>query len=309
MRNNLLFLSVLFVMATCFYAEGEQTVQIYSLPLYEAERVILEWLLGNGFDVSRTAKENGNVELTGSNEREIWVITLKPHSVLSSAVSGEYRKDGVYDRTRVTDLWAYLDRYIRTPDSGEKTYDRTIPESILSQSESVVCIRAAKTDGDLQLSGFFIDTEGVIVSTAHDLDDVQDISVILKNGQAHKGRLLHYDSRRDLALIDIGQKVTSAVSLKRVRDTLRTKETVYAIGCPGNRPGIIHEGDIDGPEKRVFDLPIWEVNMEVLPGSSGSPVFDTRGNLVGIIKGRHRKNDAKGFLIPVESLKSFLKGE
>jgi serine protease Do len=109
-------------------------------------------------------------------------------------------------------------------------------------------------------------------------------------------------------LIDIRYKVTSAVSLKRVKDKLKIKETVYAFGCPANHAGIINRGTIDGSKRRVYNLPIWQVNMEVLPGSSGSPVFDAQGNLVGVIKGRHRTNDAKGFFIPVETVKVFLKG-
>jgi serine protease Do len=47
--------------------------------------------------------------------------------------------------------------------------------------------------------------------------------------------------------------------------------------------------------------------MEIYPGSSGSPVFDGEGNLVAVVKGRHRGTDSVGFLIPFETIVEFAK--
>jgi serine protease Do len=48
--------------------------------------------------------------------------------------------------------------------------------------------------------------------------------------------------------------------------------------------------------------------MEIHIGSSGSPVFDVQGNLVGIVKGRYRGTQTIGFLIPLETIIAFVKG-
>jgi len=47
--------------------------------------------------------------------------------------------------------------------------------------------------------------------------------------------------------------------------------------------------------------------MKIYPGSSGSPVFDVQGNLVAIVKGRHRGTDSIGFLIPLETIIEFVR--
>jgi serine protease Do len=59
--------------------------------------------------------------------------------------------------------------------------------------------------------------------------------------------------------------------------------------------------------KRVEDLILWQVQMKIYPGSSGSPVFDGMGKLVGIVTGRYRGTDSVGFLIPFGTLMEFLK--
>jgi serine protease Do len=46
--------------------------------------------------------------------------------------------------------------------------------------------------------------------------------------------------------------------------------------------------------------------METLPGSSGGPVFDGDGRLVGVVKGRYRGTESKGFVIPARTIVDFL---
>jgi len=69
---------------------------------------------------------------------------------------------------------------------------------------------------------------------------------------------------------------------------------------------MVYAGSVNRPPRRVKDLVMWQVNMTIQPGSSGSPVFAINGNLVAIIKGRYRGTESVGFLIPFETLLSFL---
>ena len=56
----------------------------------------------------------------------------------------------------------------------------------------------------------------------------------------------------------------------------------------------------------MSDQLLWQVNMRIHPGSSGSPVFDLEGNLVAMVKGRYRGAETVGFLIPFASLMEFI---
>ena len=78
------------------------------------------------------------------------------------------------------------------------------------------------------------------------------------------------------------------------------------MACPINPGGKVYSGIINSPPRRVKDLMLWQVDMTIHLGSSGSPVFDINGNLVAVVKGRYRGTDSIGFLIPFETLLAFL---
>jgi serine protease Do len=148
----------------------------------------------------------------------------------------------------------------------------------------------------------------LILSTIHDVKTLRDIKITLYDGREIKGNIIKKDTRRDLALIDIGFSVERAVSLAGGRNLLGMGERVYSVGCPMDLVGSVFPGIINGPPRRVQELTYWQVNMEIHPGSSGSPVFDVQGNLVGIVKGRYRGTQTIGFLIPLETIIAFVKG-
>jgi S1-C subfamily serine protease len=147
----------------------------------------------------------------------------------------------------------------------------------------------------------------LIVSTAHDLNTIRAITVTLNNGKELKGDLIKIDPHRDLILLDSHLNGEASISLENGRRFLKNGEKIYTIGCPRNAQRTIHSGVIDGPLRNAGGSPLWQVTMETLPGSSGSPVFDSQGNLAAVVKGRYRGTDSTGFLIPLETIIEFLK--
>jgi serine protease Do len=181
-----------------------------------------------------------------------------------------------------------------------------IPENIRALQNSVVCIYTVSKGRDIQFSGFIIDTKGVIVCTAHDLNLDQHVSVTLNDGGETRGQVVQIDPQRDLSLIRVDQPLEHAVSLRNGRYLLQHGDTLFAVTCPMNHVSGIQAGFLDGPPRRVQGLPLWQVQMHIDHGSSGSPVFDAQGRLSAIVKGRFRGTDSVGFLIPFETLLNFL---
>ena len=153
-----------------------------------------------------------------------------------------------------------------------------------------------------------MDPQGLVLSTIHDVETFRDIKITLYDGREITGDVIKKDINLDLALIDIGSGLGHAISLAEGRNMLGMGERVYSVGCPMNLVGSVFSGVINGPPRRVNELTYWQVNMEIHPGSSGSPVFDVQGNLVGIVKGRFRGTQSIGFLIPLETIIAFVKG-
>lgn len=193
-------------------------------------------------------------------------------------------------------------------DSVKDNTDFYIPSEVLLQIESVVCLESIIAENRIQFSGFIVDKGGLILSTAHDLKGFQKLNATLYDGRNSSGHVLKVDYYLDLALIEVNLESPSYISLEKGRNLLGIGEKIYSAGCPGNLTGTVISGLVSGPPRRVNDLVFWQVSMKVYPGSSGSPVFDSQGNLVAIVKGRSRDMDSLGFLIPFETIVDFVRG-
>jgi len=284
----------------------EDPAGFYPFPVAEMEEAASKWLKSKGFEVIRLSPEGSRVQITGVKGKEGWVIHLEPHSPLASRVWADYRYDSRSDITKRGEFLEFLALYPDGFFSGMAATPQTIPVPILSQNEFVVCIKAEREEKTFQFSGFIVGSKGFILATAHDLKDIHEATVTLYDGREYKGKLVKIDFDRDLALIDIGITCDSFISLDKSRKLLGLGERVYSVGCPMNLKGTINSGLINGPPRRVGHLSLWQVAMVVLPGGSGSPVFDDRGNLVAVVKGRFRGTDSVGFLIPMETVTEFL---
>jgi serine protease Do len=97
------------------------------------------------------------------------------------------------------------------------------------------------------------------------------------------------------------------VSLMSGRRSPRVGERIFSLPCPAGNRGAARIGVVDDPPALVNGQPLWQVNLPVSPGDSGSPVFDADGRLVGMVKGRFRGTGTRGFLIPLDTIRDFLR--
>jgi len=306
MISCLLIFPVFFIHSPCVGSESSS--QLYSLPLNELEGIMSDWLTQAGFEIKRSKLKMGDVQLTIERPAEKWQIILKPDSAATTEIhvgseTGASQRNATIDR-----LAAYLEKYIQALSEPTNSSNQIIPPVVLAQIGKVVCLKTRLNNKTSQNSGFLVDTQGLILSTVHEVESLRDVKVTLYDGREITGNIIKKDTNRDLALIDIGSAVEHAISLAKGRNMLGMGERVYSVGCPMDLVGSVFPGIINGPPRRVNALTYWQVNMEIHPGSSGSPVFDVQGNLVGIVKGRYRGTQTIGFLIPIETIIAFVKG-
>ncbi len=302
------FLLCFFFPCNSPWAGSQLSPQLYSLPLNELEAVISEWLTRSGFRIDRQRLKTGDVQLNITRPAEKWQIVLKPHSNMITEFHADSGSDNLRRGTTLDRMATDIAKYIRAPAEQKEISNQIIPPEILGQIGNVVCLQTRYKDKTSQHSGFIVDSQGLVLSTIHDVNAFHDIKVTLYDGRQITGNIIKKDVDRDLALIDIGAGVESSISLKEARNILGMGERVYSIGCPVNLVGSVFAGVINGPPRRVNQFTFWQVNMEIHPGSSGSPVLDVQGNLVGIVKGRYRGTQSIGFLIPIETIITFVKG-
>lgn len=300
-------LLLLLVLNGALHAEGFRPQRLIPLPLAECQRLMERRFREAGFEVALYSLESSRVRMTASRNGERWQITFQPHSVFATEVDAQFLRNGAPDETRLSDLWTFLDRAGAEPFAAAQKQSVQKPGSVASLARCVVCIDAQRDASPIQLSGFFIDAEGRILSTAHDLKASQSVSVKLAEGKTISGQVIRVETRMDLALIRTSRRTSHFIDPFKGRLDLAQGEPVCTIGCPQAAPGTFHEGVVTGPPRIAEDQPLWQVRLRTLPGSSGSPAFDADGNLIGLIRGRFRGTETVGFLVPISTVIEFLK--
>ena len=289
-------------------AESGNATEQYPLPIAELESTLSDWLSQSGYSVKRSTLEMGSVKINAVKPSENWQFVLKPHSALATEVRVEPAANSVARRALLGNMSQYISNYLVSPSVDKNRINYSIPPAILSQIDAVVCIHAKSGNKDVQVSGFIFDAQGLILCTTHDLQNLNEINVTFYNGRQIKGKLVKIDAHKDLALVRINAPVQSSIALAEGRNQVSPGENVFSVGCPANLIGTVHRGTISGPPRRAGQSLYWQVRMDIYPGSSGSPVFDEQGRLIGLVKGRQRGTNTIGFLIPFETILAFVQG-
>ncbi len=132
-------------------------------------------------------------------------------------------------------------------------------------------------------SGFIVESGGRILTNAHVVKDADEIVVTLSDNREFKAKVLGADERTDVALIEI-----EATGLPVVRlgdsDNLEVGEWVLAIGAPFGMSYTATQGIVSatGRELREQYVPFIQTDAAVNPGNSGGPLFNSRGEVIGI---------------------------
>ncbi len=306
MKSSLLIFILLMQLGAAQVAAKSYPVErrSYAMPVAETEDVISTWLETSGFRIQRQSSVRQHVTLVAEKPHVFWRITLKPDSPLATLIQLHIEQGR--DISQIKDFWQALDGYIQISVDRPAYLDTPIPQEVRKFLDAVVCIYANHNGRELQFSGFIVDTHGLIVCTAHDLRSLQQVSVRLQNGRRVGGRVVKIDTWRDLSLVRVNTALKKAISLRTGRYLLQNGDSLYAINCSDSGVTSIQTGFLDGPPRRVGGVTLWQAQLHVDPGSSGSPVFDAQGRLSAIVKGRYRGTDSVGFLIPFETLLHFL---
>ena len=133
-------------------------------------------------------------------------------------------------------------------------------------------------------SGFIISADGYILTNAHVVDAADEITVRLTDKREFKARVIGADRRTDLALIKIEAGGLPAV---RMGDPNRLKvgEWVVAIGSPFGFDSTVTAGIVSAKGRSLPQenfVPFIQTDVAINPGNSGGPLFNMRGEVVGI---------------------------
>ena len=153
-------------------------------------------------------------------------------------------------------------------------------------------------------SGFIIDSNGTVVTNNHVIDDSDEITVVLSDGEELSATLIGSDPKTDLAVL----RVESGRKLPTVpwgnSDKVEVGDWAIAIGNPFGLGGTVTAGIVSARGRDIRSGPyddFLQVDTSINRGNSGGPLFDQTGNVIGVntaIFSPSGGNVGIGFAIP-----------
>jgi serine protease Do len=158
-------------------------------------------------------------------------------------------------------------------------------------------------------SGFIVDKEGYILTNNHVVDGADDIRVALLDGRSYDAEVKGRDPKTDIALIKIKPENGLPVAVLGDSDALLVGEWVIAIGNPFGFGHTVTAGVVSAKDRTIgagpYDAFI-QTDASINPGNSGGPLFNTRGEVVGINSAIVASGQGIGFAIPINMAKNIM---
>jgi serine protease Do len=138
---------------------------------------------------------------------------------------------------------------------------------------------------DIVGSGSIVDSNGLIVTNRHVIDNAYEITVTLQDGTTHNARLLGKGLGFDLAIL----KVDVGYPLPAIKigdsDQVRVGDRVLAVGNPLGLKGTVTSGIVSALHRDLYGTPynqFIQVDAAINHGNSGGPLFNVKGEVVGV---------------------------
>lgn len=133
-------------------------------------------------------------------------------------------------------------------------------------------------------SGFIITSDGYILTNTHLVDSAEEITVKLTDKREFRAKLIGADRKTDIALLKI-----DAAGLPKVTqgdpNKLKVGEWVVAIGSPFGFENSVTAGIVSAKGRSLAQenfVPFIQTDVAINPGNSGGPLFNMKGEVVGI---------------------------
>ncbi|TAK66531.1 MAG: Do family serine endopeptidase, partial [Betaproteobacteria bacterium] len=133
-------------------------------------------------------------------------------------------------------------------------------------------------------SGFIVSSDGVILTNAHVIDDATEVTVKLTDRREFRAKVIGSDKPSDVAVLKIDATGLPTVKLGSSMNE-KVGEWVLAIGSPFGFENSVTSGIVSAKSRSLPDgtyIPFIQTDVAVNPGNSGGPLFNMKGEVIGI---------------------------
>ncbi len=159
-------------------------------------------------------------------------------------------------------------------------------------------------------SGFIIDPKGLVLTNNHVVEDAVAITLRLDDGRTFPAEVVGRDPLTDVALVQIKGKVDNLPSVKLGdSDAVRVGDWLIAIGNPFGLASSVSLGILSAKAREIgastYD-DFLQTDAAINPGNSGGPLFNMRGEVIGINTAIVGGGSGIGFAVPSNLVKALL---
>jgi serine protease Do len=194
-------------------------------------------------------------------------------------------------------IWSAIDR----PEASVKA-------NVERTASAVVMVRTPHGLG----SGFLLSADGYVITNDHVIQGDTKISVVLfeKGGGkriVENVKIVATNPYEDLALLRLEGEKDLPIAYLGEGEEVRVGQACYAIGNPRGLERTVSEGIISTLSRVIEGRTHLQTTTPVNPGNSGGPLFNLKGEVIGVIDLRTLQAEGLNFAIPVDRLKRFLR--
>lgn len=171
--------------------------------------------------------------------------------------------------------------------------------------QSVVTVAAFNVDGEMASigSGFFIDRQGTLVTNYHVLEDAYRAEIKTAQGDRYPiSAVLARSQIMDLikVRVDIPSRLVTSATLSVVDPTVADR--VVVIGSPMGLEQTISEGIVSAVRQHPAHNKVYQLTAPISQGSSGSPVLNLAGQVIGVVSFQASKGQNLNFAVSIKAL-------
>ncbi len=158
-------------------------------------------------------------------------------------------------------------------------------------------------------SGFIVSGDGIVLTNAHVVAHATEVTVKLTDRREFRAKVLGSDAKTDVAVLKIEATNLPTVAIGKPAD-LNVGEWVLAIGSPFGLDNTVTTGVVSAKARTLPDdytVPFIQTDAAINPGNSGGPLFNARGEVIGInsqIYSRSGGYQGLSFAIPIDLAQS-----
>jgi serine protease Do len=197
--------------------------------------------------------------------------------------------------------------------TASQVYARNVHSVVLIESTIVSEVMGQTATGVASGSGFIMSEDGYVVTNFHVVEGASSVNVVLYDGKSLPAQLVGYDSTNDIALLKVEANGLSPVVLGS-SDDLIVGDQVVAIGNPlGELTSTLTVGYVSAKERTVSTdgtvMNMIQTDAAINSGNSGGPLFNMKGEVVGITTAKYSGSSSSGasiegigFAIPMDDV-------